>query len=433
VNEPFPQLPADWRLSRVDRVASVNARIGWKALTAAEYQVEGYIFLSTPNIKNNQIDFENVNYISQYRYDESPELKLAIDDVLLVKDGNTLGITNLVRRLPSPATVNGSIAVLRPFGIDSRFLQYVLDSNPIQGRINAIKGGMGVPHLFQWDIKRLPVPLPSLDEQRRIAQFLDAETARIDTLIAKKKRMAELAEARFLASLRWTLLDGRPVGDPLNVRPDEVTDTLNTTARLSWRFRFGSGTTPQSDNSRYYDAGGMPWVLTGDLQDSPIQSVGRGVTLDALDQYSALTLHPAGSLVVAMYGATIGRMGLLKHTSAVNQACCVLTPRGQDLPSFVFYWLLGFRDQLVERGRGAGQPNISQELLKSIRIPFPEPDVQHKIVSRLDAERSRIVELIRSLELQIVLLSERRKALITAAVTGELDIPARHATYQQRR
>jgi type I restriction enzyme S subunit len=80
-----------WRRTRIDRVATLNARIGWKALTASEYQSEGYAFLATPNIKSESIDFENVNYIDEFRYEESPELKLELGDVLLAKDGNTLG------------------------------------------------------------------------------------------------------------------------------------------------------------------------------------------------------------------------------------------------------------------------------------------------------------------------------------------------------
>jgi type I restriction enzyme S subunit len=190
-----------WTKTRLDRVATVNARIGWKALTAAEYQPDGYVFLSTPNIKSESIDFENVNYISEFRYNESPELKLQPGDVLLAKDGNTLGITNIVRELSRPATVNGSIAVLRPFDIEPRFLRYSLASGTTQDLIESIKGGMGVPHLFQWDIKRLPIDLPPLNEQRRIANFLDTETALIDKAIELRSAIPEELDER-----RWSLL-----------------------------------------------------------------------------------------------------------------------------------------------------------------------------------------------------------------------------------
>src|SRR5689334_512014 len=103
----------DWKSVRLGEHATVKARLGWKGLMAEEYLEDGYIFLSTPNLKGNRIDFGNVDYISKWRYDESPEIQLRLNDVLVVKDGSTLGISNFVRYLPRPATVNGSIAVIR--------------------------------------------------------------------------------------------------------------------------------------------------------------------------------------------------------------------------------------------------------------------------------------------------------------------------------
>jgi type I restriction enzyme M protein len=175
-------LPTNWTMTRLDRIATVRARIGWKALTADEYVSDGYVFLATPNIKGNEIDFDNVNYITEFRYCESPELQLRVGDVLLAKDGATLGITNVVLDLPQPATVNGSIAVIRPTDIDSRYLRYVLASDFIQGMIGTFKGGMGVPHLFQADLRKFPIPKPPRHEQIAIANFLDQETEGIDAL-----------------------------------------------------------------------------------------------------------------------------------------------------------------------------------------------------------------------------------------------------------
>jgi type I restriction enzyme S subunit len=201
-------LPHEWNESRVDRLADVKARVGWKALTASEYVDEGYVFLSTPNIKQTEIDFENVNYITEFRYEESPELKLQIGDVLLVKDGATLGITNIVRTLPRPATVNGSIAVLRCKSIEPSYLRYVLASDFIQGRIGAYRAGMGVPHLFQEDIKKFPVPCPPPSTQRAIADYLDRETARVDDLVDKVNTQIGL-----LREHRQALITGAVTGE----------------------------------------------------------------------------------------------------------------------------------------------------------------------------------------------------------------------------
>jgi len=215
VRQSTSSFPERWGMTRLDRVATISARIGWKALTADEYVPEGYVFLATPNIKGRDIDFENVNFITEFRYRESPELQLQLGDVLLAKDGATLGITNVVLDLPRPATVNGSIAVIRPTSIDARFLRYVLASDFIQGLIGTFKGGMGVPHLFQADLRKFPIPQPPHAEQVAIADFLDQETARVDKLLAFVGQTASASPgtlAGLLLERRQALITGAVTG-----------------------------------------------------------------------------------------------------------------------------------------------------------------------------------------------------------------------------
>jgi type I restriction enzyme S subunit len=187
------QVPEHWKITRLGFLAIVKARLGWKGLKADEYVDSGNIFLSTPDIKGTEIDYQNANFITDERYLESPEIMLQEGDVLIAKDGSTLGTLNVVRSLPAPATVNSSIAVLRPSSlIHSEFLGYFLRSEFTQNIIQRMKGGMGVPHLFQDDLKRFVILQPSLDEQSAIVAYLDDETAKIDTLIAKARRAIEL-------------------------------------------------------------------------------------------------------------------------------------------------------------------------------------------------------------------------------------------------
>lgn len=269
----------------------------------------------------------------------------------------------------------------------------------------------------------IAMPWHSQWAQGAIADFLDIETARIDAIIAKKKELAWVLEKRFLVLVRRTLLGDRDVRDPLDIRSDKNINSGRVPARLVWRFHLGSGTTPQSDNKQYYSDCGVPWIVTGDLRDGYIDGAQRCVTSDALSKYPALAVHPVGSIVVAMYGATIGRLARMRIAATVNQACCVISSIGEDLPEFIFYWLLGFKSELIERGRGAGQPNISQELLRSIRVALPSLGEQREIVHMLDCHRSKMQDLTHLLEQQISLLEEHRQALITAAVTGEMDVP----------
>lgn len=191
------QVPQEWMVSRLGYETWIRARLGWKGLKADEYVDDGYIFLATPNIKGKQIDFKNVNYINKQRYEESPEIKLKIGDVLLTKDGSTLGTVNIVRDLPKPATVNSSIAVITPYkNLASEFLLYLLTSSFMVNTIQRIKGGMGVPHLFQGDLNKFYFPIPNPAEQFEIVKFLDQETAKIDTLISKAEFAIQLMQER---------------------------------------------------------------------------------------------------------------------------------------------------------------------------------------------------------------------------------------------
>jgi type I restriction enzyme S subunit len=128
--------------------------------------------------------------------------------VLLAKDGSTLGIANVVRDLPAPATVNGSIAVIRPFGMESRYLMYVLRGSAIQEWIAQVKDGMGVPHLFQADIKKFPLPLPPESEQQRIADFLDDQVARIDSIVTARQQQIALLQQEQVALTRQAVAGG---------------------------------------------------------------------------------------------------------------------------------------------------------------------------------------------------------------------------------
>jgi len=211
------EIPEHWVLTRLGYHSSVKARLGWKGLKAEEYIDEGYIFLSTPNIKENDIDFTNVNYISEERYFESPEIMLKVGDVLLVKDGSTLGIVNYLIELPAPATVNSSIAVLRPKDfLHSPFFYYLLKSKYIQNIIQCFKDGQGVPHLFQADIKKFYIWLPSLNEQLEIANHLDDNTNKLSVLLNKVQQSIEL-----LKEYRTALISAAVTGK-IDVR-EEVT------------------------------------------------------------------------------------------------------------------------------------------------------------------------------------------------------------------
>jgi type I restriction enzyme, S subunit len=184
----------------------------------------------------------------------------------------------------------------------------------------------------------------------------------------------------------------------------------------------GSGTTPPSDEPLWYDAGTIPWITTGELREAVICETTKSVTPAALQKFSTLKLHPKGALAIAMYGATIGRLGLLGVDAVTNQACCVLSaPRSLNI-SFVFYWLLGFKQRIIDLyATGGGQPNINQATISSLRIPAPNLSEQTAIATFLDRETGKINALIAEQEKLIALLAEKRQATISHAVTKGLN------------
>ncbi|MFI1851318.1 restriction endonuclease subunit S [Streptomyces sp. NPDC020480] len=420
----LPSLPASWSRTRLDRVATVNARIGWKALTAAEYQSDGYAFLSTPNIKGREIDFSNVNYISDFRYEESPELQLKPGDVLLAKDGNTLGIVNIVRDLPRPATVNGSIAVIRSTGIDPTYLRHVLASRVTQETINMLKGGMGVPHLFQWDINRLPIPLPPPDEQRRIADFLDAETARINRLIAGREKQSALLDEHYRAATYAAITGANETG-PRRASGIAWIDSLPSdwkTMPVNYQFEVMLGKMLNQERTKgdhlrpYLRNTNVQWdrIDTDDLlmMDFPPAEQER---------YKVLP----GDLLVCE-GGEPGRAAIWDDGREVyyQKALHRVRARGYSSPRWLYYCLLASTtlNVFATEGNSTTIAHLTGEQLKAHRFPFPDRPIQDKLVGELDALDRRQKKLSLKMIRQAQLLTERRQALITAAVSGQIDV-----------
>ena len=184
--------------------------------------------------------------------------------------------------------------------------------------------------------------------------------------------------------------------------------------------RIGSGTTPKSDNPEYYN-GDISWVTTSELRETVIVDTTKKVTTTAMREYPTLRMYPKGTLLFAMYGATIGRLGILGIAATVNQACAALAEPLHLATWFVYYWLQMRRPILIVLSAGGGQPNLSQDDLRQLRIPAPPLDEQRVIAAFLDRETARIDGSVERKERLIELLQEKRVALITRAVIRGLD------------
>jgi type I restriction enzyme S subunit len=159
----------------------------------------------------------------------------------------------------------------------------------------------------------------------------------------------------------------------------------------------GSGGTPLKDRKEYYDGGTIPWLMSGEVGQGEVWGATRFITQKGLDN-SAAKIFPKDTVLVAMYGATAGQVGILRFEAATNQAICGILPSPQFVPEFLFYFLLSKKDELVAQAIGNAQPNISQIKIKNTEAPILPLSEQQQIVSILDQASEGIATATASAE-----------------------------------
>ena len=180
-----------------------------------------------------------------------------------------------------------------------------------------------------------------------------------------------------------------------------------------------SGGTPTSTNPEFYN-GDIFWVQTGDLNDGYLTDTSKKITKYGLDNSSA-KIFPKGTLLVAMYGATIGKLGIMTFDGATNQACCAMNYRKVVDSKYMFYMFLSMKEHLINKSYGGGQPNISQEVIKQEYLYYPPIDEQKQIANYLDRACEKIENTISIKEQQIDEIDRYYHSLIYEAVTKGLN------------
>lgn len=179
-----------------------------------------------------------------------------------------------------------------------------------------------------------------------------------------------------------------------------------------------SGGTPSRKSPDYF-SGPIPWVKSGELPDGPVVEIEESISEEALRQSSA-KLFPAGTLLMALYGATVGKLGILTRPAATNQAvCAIFAP--PDLDTKFLFWFLRFkRSELIAQAVGGAQPNISQGIVRDLKIPLLPLDQQKRIVAEIEKQLSRLDEAVANLKRVKANLKRYKAAVLKAAVEGLL-------------
>ena len=179
-----------------------------------------------------------------------------------------------------------------------------------------------------------------------------------------------------------------------------------------------SGGTPSRSNKSYY-GGNIPWLKTGDLNDGFILNIPESITEEAVANSSA-KINPTGSVLIAMYGATIGKLGILTFPSATNQACCACIEFRAITQLYLFYFLLSQRSRFISRGGGGAQSNISKELIVNTHIPLPPLSEQQRIVIEIEKYFVLIDDIEQGKADLQTAIKQAKSKILELAISGKL-------------
>ena len=426
---PF-DIPDSWEWVRLGELFQHNTG---KALNAANCTGQLKQYITTSNLYWDRFELDNLK--EMYFSESEIEKCTVIKGDLLVCEGGDIGRAS-IWSYDYPMCIQNHIHRLRAYvPLCTRFFYYLFD---LYKHIGWIGGkGIGIQGLSSNAIHSLLFPLPPLAEQHRIVEtidklqpytdaYADVEST-LDTLNTtfperlKKSILQEAVQGKLVPqdssdepaealleriraekqrlikegkikkdkhesvifrrdNSHYEKLDGveRCIDDEL---PFEIPESW-AWARLGNIGDWGSGATPSRTHPEYYD-GSIPWLKTGDLTDSYITDIPEGISQLALEKTS-VRLNESGSVLMAMYGATIGKLGILTYSATTNQACCACKPVYGVETLFLFYFLMSQRTAFIKRGEGGAQPNISKEKIVTTLMPLPPLAEQHRIVQRIE-------------------------------------------------
>ncbi|MFE7524110.1 restriction endonuclease subunit S [Kitasatospora sp. NPDC057542] len=342
--------------------------------------------------------------------------------------GRAIRITGLLGGVGAGTT---ELHVVRPGpSIDPRFLLHVVNTHSFlklgEAEMYGVAGQQRVPDSFLRDLR---VDLPKLEEQRRIADFLDAETSRIDALVSTEQRVLD------------RLAERRKSGVVAAVSGIEEADRRQSTlpwlesipeswpeVRIGLLARMGSGHTPSRSRPEWWIGCDIPWITTGEVKQvrndriEELYETREKISKLGLENSSA-ELHPAGTVFLCRTAASAGYSGIMGLDMATSQDFATWTC-GPDLNSYYLLWCLrAMRPDLLGRlAMGSTHKTIYVPDLQMLRIPLPPLESQIRIVKTIRDRNTRIDVLVDKVRRQMSLLAERRQALITAAVTGQFDV-----------
>ena len=375
------------------------------------YEPKQIPWLKTKEVNYCRI-YETESYISKDGLDNSSAKMIPQNSVIVAMygQGDTAGRV-AINKIPLTTNQACCNLIIDETKACYEFVYYQLVT--LYEKMVSLKNDGAQPNLNAAIIKSMEIKLPPLKTQRYIADILSS----YDNLIENNQKQIKLLEEatqrlykewfvdlRFPGHENTKIVDGLPEG----WQYEKLGDLVKTT----------SGGTPSRRKSEYYVNGNIRWIKTKELNDRFIFETEEHITEDAVKNSSAKVL-PEGALIVAMYGATIGKIGITAAEMACNQACCAFISFDDMISKeYLYCWLMDNREYLVSQGKGAAQSNLSQEMIRNFSLLCPDK----KVIKNFTEIVTTMLENKRVLENKILMLSKARDDLLPKLMSEEVEV-----------
>jgi type I restriction enzyme S subunit len=359
---------------------------------------------------------------------------LRAGDTIITKDSETADDIAIAAYVPEdlPGTICGyHLSMVRPNeATHGAFVKRLFDSHYARGKFNVLANGLTRVGLGQYALDNVEFPWPPLTEQQAIASFLDRETAMIDALVAEQEKLVALLKEKRQSVISHAVTQGIDPSVPMKDSGIEwlgdVPEHWEVRKVKQLSSRISSGKTPLGGNETYVDEGVL-FLRSQNVYDDGLRLDEAVFISEETHQAMAVSAVQPNDILLNITGASIGRSCLVPRefpASNVNQHVCVIRLVDEEAVPYVAWFFKSnvAKNQIDLAQSGAAREGLNFEQIGAMLLPLPNATEQFQIQCFLDAETAKLDALTAEAQSAIALLQERRTALISAAVTGQIDV-----------
>lgn len=416
-NTEYGTIPETWDICELGNLVQIKGRIGWKGYKTSDLRDSGPVVLGGVNIKNSPyLNLSDIKYLSREKYEESPEIKLNKNDVILVTRGNGIGDVSYFDGSIKEATINPSMVILSNFKGDSKYLYYYLVSQDGKNNILSIRSGSSIPAIYQNQLAKVKVPVPSISEQEKIVKVLSIIDDKIELNNKINENLQSMSQLLFK---HWFVDFEFPNEEGLPYKPSggEMVDSELGMIPKGWEVGninsisdvvYGA---PFSSKSFNNDGIGLPLIRIRDLKTFM-------PSFYTNEKLKNATIISPGNILVGMDAEFMPTIWM-GESGYLNQRVCMFKSNKEYVHDYFIYELIKPYVNFFEHSKvGTTVIHLSKSDIDSIKIAIPQVDELKKFSEIIAPIYSKLIELSK----ENIDLTYIRDTILPKFMNGEIDV-----------